>query len=174
MNFGAYHEFYMGASPKTVTAPELAGLAQDAFNEKGWTNLRAMAQETVKGLRGWRCCALSRTGKEIRIRYPRVEIYLNSKLGRLAVSTLANKEDTDVLKKRLGPENFSRFSTEFHQMLRGVETTIHILSTVTCQATGLLGAKRIAEHGGALRTLHPSVAHKLQVKKKPVWLTAQT
>ncbi len=150
------------------TDAELRQLAADAFQLKGWEHLSVFAKAAIKNLRGWRIPVTSKTGKRIFVRYPRVEMSLNPKFGELRACLMPKLADVEKLKKRLDPAAFDEFRSTFREMLSGVGHTLTAISTVTCQATGRPGARQIAEQGGWIRTLHPTVARKLKVKEKPL------
>ncbi len=149
-----------------TTDTELRQLAQDAYQVKGWLNLYVFAKAAVRDLRSWRVPVTSKTGKQIFVRFPRVKLYLKSKLGRLDMSTETNQQDMARIQKRLDPAEFDAFRARFSAMLDGVAHTIEAMSLITCQATGRTGARRFSEPGGWVRTLLPSVAKRLQTAQK--------
>ncbi len=151
------------------TDAELRQLARDACLNKGWDHLPALAKAAVKDLKSYLVSSTSKTGKCITVRYPRIDVSLKSKMGRLDTTLTPHQQDMERLQKRLDPAAFETFKAKLREMLNGIEHTIEAISMATCQATGRPGAKRIRECGvGWVRTLHPSVARKLQVKQKRI------
>ena len=149
-----------------TTDAELRKLAHDAFQEKGWKVVRFFAKAAARHLRNCYIAAKLKPGKCGLVRYPRVEVSHKSKMGRLDTFLTPNQQDMERIQKRLTAAEFAAFKIRFYEMLHGVEHTIEAISLVTCQATGRPAARRIADRGGWLRTLHPTVARKLQLKER--------
>jgi len=151
--------------PKT----DLKKLAEDAFHLEGWNTLCQQAKSIPKSIGGWQTILPSKTGKPIRVKYPRMELLLKPKNGRLDATAYPNKQDMDKIQKRLSPEEFLKFRNHIGDIYHGAAMAIEAISEITCQATGKTGAKIFREAGeGWIRTLHPSVIRKLKLKEKPL------